>query len=320
MNKSNKNYQCIADGRFELRRKLLLSVLLSNGVFHNLASGKTVEVDVRLESTLPRELGVITNLPLVLPQALSNIDQLKFPAHLYLMSEKLDGVRAYWNGQQLFFRSGRLIHAPSWFTEKLPTHPLDGELWMGRAQFERVSAVVRRQQADDSEWRQIQYCLFEYPLISGDFRQRVQALEALIAKLQIPWLRVIPQESVESLVQIKTRLKQLTLQKAEGLVLHLASAEFQVGRTEVVCKLKPQHDAEARVIAIQAGQGKYQGMMGALLLETPEGMRFKLGTGFDDEQRRYPPAVGSIVTYRYRDRTSSGLPKFASFIRVFHPE
>ncbi|MBC3874302.1 DNA ligase [Undibacterium flavidum] len=260
-------------------------------------------------------------LALVLPLALRDASQL-LSSNLtdYLMSEKLDGVRAYWDGKKLYFRSGRVINAPAWFTEKFPTHPMDGELWMGRAQFERLSGAVRRQQANDQEWRQIQYCLFEYPLAKGEFRQRLQDLQNTVDKLHIPWLRIIPQESVKSVEQIEAKLKQLSLQKAEGLVLHLASAEFQAGRSEFVYKLKPQHDAEAKVIAIQAGQGKYQGMMGALLLETSEGKRFKLGTGFDDEQRRNPPQVGSLITYRYRDWTASGLPKFASFVRVYRPE
>jgi DNA ligase-1 len=260
------------------------------------------------------------NLALVLPQTLSDARHLSANISDYLMSEKLDGVRAYWDGKQLYFRSGRLISAPTWFTEKFPAHPMDGELWMGRAQFERLSGAVRRQQANDEEWRQIQYCLFEYPLASGDFRQRLHDLQNAVGKLQIPWLRVIPQESVKSIEQVETKLRQLTLQKAEGLVLHRASAEFQSGRSEFVYKLKPQHDAEAKVIAIQAGRGKYQGMMGALLVETPEGTRFKLGTGFDDAQRKNPPQAGTSVTYRYRDLTSNGLPKFASFVRVYRPE
>ena len=55
--------------------------------------------------------------------------------------------------------------------------------------------------------------------------------------------------------------------------------------------------------------------MGALLLETAKGQRFALGTGFTDAQRADPPAVGSMVMYQYRGRTSTGLPRFTSFLR-----
>ena len=55
--------------------------------------------------------------------------------------------------------------------------------------------------------------------------------------------------------------------------------------------------------------------MGALLVETPEGQRFKLGGGFSDAERGQPPAIGSWMTYRFNGLTSSGLPRFARFLR-----
>jgi len=304
----------------KVRRQILFCSLLPVSFFAASVNSKVANALEMSAGLSLSDRDSSPNLALVLPQTLSDAHHLGGNITDYLMSEKLDGVRAYWDGKHLYFRSGRLIGAPAWFTERFPAHPMDGELWIGRAQFERLSGTVRRQQVNDEEWRQIQYCLFEYPLASGDFRQRLQDLQNTVEKLQIPWLRVIPQESIKSIEQVEAKLRQLTLQKAEGLVLHRASAEFQSGRSEFVYKLKPQHDAEAKVIAIQAGRGKYQGMMGALLLETSEGIRFKLGTGFDDEQRKNPPQVGSLVTYRYRDLTSNGLPKFASFVRVYRSE
>ncbi|MFZ6800025.1 DNA ligase [Undibacterium sp. Di24W] len=319
MEEYKKTFAKKLNSQQRMRRQVLFCSLLPLSFFTASVNSKQVNA-VEMSADLSLDRDNPPNLALVLPQTLSDARHLGANISDYLMSEKLDGVRAYWDGKQLYFRSARLISAPAWFTEKFPAHPMDGELWMGRAQFERLSGAVRRQQAIDEEWRQIQYCLFEYPLASGDFRQRLRDLQNTVEKVQIPWLRVIPQELVLSVEQIETKLRQLTLQKAEGLVLHLASAGFESGRSESVYKLKPQHDAEAKVIAIQAGQGKYEGMMGALLLETPKGTRFKLGTGFDVAQRKNPPQVGTLVTYRYRDLTSNGLPKFASFVRVYRPE
>ncbi|WP_287032112.1 hypothetical protein [Methylophilus sp.] len=88
----------------------------------------------------------------------------------------------------------------------------------------------------------------------------------------------------------------------------------------MLLKLKPQLDAEAKVIAYVPGKGKYQGKMGALLVETLDGIQFKLGTGFTDAERAHPPPIGSLVTYTYRDVTKNGKPKFASFLRVRPPE
>jgi DNA ligase-1 len=62
----------------------------------------------------------------------------------YLVSEKLDGVRALWDGTALRFRSGRVVAAPAWFLAGLPKTPLDGELWMGRRSFDVLSGIVRR--------------------------------------------------------------------------------------------------------------------------------------------------------------------------------
>jgi ATP-dependent DNA ligase len=62
----------------------------------------------------------------------------------YWISEKLDGVRAAWDGRVLRFRSGNPVPAPQWFLDGLPAEALDGELWLGRGRFDELSAIVRR--------------------------------------------------------------------------------------------------------------------------------------------------------------------------------
>lgn len=234
----------------------------------------------------------------------------------YLVSEKLDGVRALWDGKTLRFRSGRTIHAPAWFTASLPPHPLDGELWIGRGQFERVSAAVRREVPMEEEWRSISYQIFEWPGASGTFSDRIAALETSIARANVPWLKLIKQFRLADRQSLQSHLQQIVRAGGEGLMLHRADALWQTGRTDALLKLKLHQDAEARVIAHLPGKGKYQGMCGALLVEMPDGRQFRLGTGLSDAQRRSPPPIGSMVTYRYRGHTVNGLPRFASFIRI----
>src|SRR5258705_13173354 len=72
------------------------------------------------------------------------------------LSEKLDGVRAYWDGKSLISRLGNRFHAPDWFVEGLPEIPLDGELWIGRKVFQRMVGIVRRQDKTDL-WQQVCY-------------------------------------------------------------------------------------------------------------------------------------------------------------------
>ena len=238
----------------------------------------------------------------------------------YLVSEKFDGVRAVWDGQVLRFRSGRVIAAPGWFLAALPALPLDGELWMGRGQFDRVSGAVRKAVPDDLEWRAVKYLVFDAWGRPEPFAQRVNRLVQEVQAAKQPWLLAVAQTVVEDAAALEARLQEVISQGGEGLVLHWADAPWQAGRTEALFKLKPQADEEARVVGYQAGKGRLQGLTGALLLETPQGQRFALGAGLSDALRRNPPPLGTWVTYSYRDRTPSGLPRFASFVRVRPPE
>ena len=234
----------------------------------------------------------------------------------YLVSEKLDGVRAIWDGKTLRFRSGKEINAPRWFIEGLPKHPLDGELWIARGAFERLSGIVRKDVPDDGEWRHVRYMIFELPGAPGTFRERAEAMRQIAREANVPWLREIEQFSVVDRNSLQKRFKEVVKAGGEGLMLHRADALYETGRSNTLLKMKPWDDAEAVVIGHLPGKGKYEGVTGALRLRTADGREFAVGTGFTDAQRQNPPALGTTVTYRYRDLTNSGLPRFASFLRV----
>lgn len=237
-------------------------------------------------------------------------------ARAYALSEKLDGVRALWDGKKLRFRSGREIAAPAWFLAGLPPEALDGELWMGRGKFDRLSATVRKAQPVDEEWRAVRYMVFDAPATGLTFRQRYQRAQDLVSGTEAKWLLVVAQAQVAQAHEVPDRLQSVVDLGGEGLVLHHWDALWQPGRSKAVRKLKPQPDEEGRVLALVPGKGQFKGQMGGLLLETPDKKRFTLGTGFSQADRRKPPPVGSWVTYRYRDRTPQGIPRFASFVRV----
>ena len=234
----------------------------------------------------------------------------------FLLSEKLDGVRAFWDGHTLRFRSGRRIAAPDWFTSALPATALDGELWLGRGSFDRLSGIVRRNTPVDVEWREVRYMIFDLPGATDTFALRVQHMNQVVMVARQPWLQVVVQQRVLDAAALQALLQQKVQDGGEGLVLHRANALWSPGRSDALLKLKPMPDEEARVVAHLPGKGRNQGHMGALLLEMSNGQRFALGTGFADAQRVNPPPVGSLVTYRYRDRTPKGLPRFASFLRM----
>lgn len=93
---------------------------------------------------------------------------------------------------------------------------------------------------------------------------------------------------------------------------------YQAGRSSNVVKMKVADDAEAEVIGHLPGKGKHEGRLGALVVKMPNGVQFRVGTGFSDAQREDPPAIGSHITYRYNGFTKNGIPKFARFMRVDH--
>ena len=236
----------------------------------------------------------------------------------YLVSEKLDGVRGAWDGRVLRFRSGRVVPAPAWFTARLPGAPLDGELWLGRGRFDELSAIVRKAVPVDAQWRQLRYMVFELPGAPGNFEARARRIDAIATQTAWPQLAAVAQTPVADRAALQRRLAATVAQGGEGLVLHLASAAYRTGRSDAMLKLKPSLDTEATVVAHHPGKGKYEGVLGALEVRTAQDRQFLLGSGLSDGQRRDPPAIGSVVTYRYRDLTSTGLPRFASFLRVHH--
>lgn len=256
--------------------------------------------------------------PAAQPLLLANQYHPGIDASRYLVSEKFDGVRAVWDGTILRFRSGREVAAPAWFTARLPAAPLDGELWLARGQFDQLSGIVRKAQPVDDEWQRVSYLIFELPGAPGTFVERYARITELVRQTGWPALQAVEQVRVPTKRALDAKLAAVVKNGGEGLMLHLADAPYVTGRGDVLLKMKRLHDTEGVVVAHLPGKGKYSGMMGALQIEMPDGRRFKLGTGFTDALRKNPPPPGSTVTYTYRDFTSTGLPRFASFLRVRH--
>ncbi len=234
----------------------------------------------------------------------------------YLVSEKFDGVRAIWDGRSLRFRSGRAMAAPAWFTEGWPDAALDGELWGGRGRFDVTSASARRLAPDDAEWRALRLMVFDLPGAAGSFAQRAARIETLVRASAPSALVAVDQQVMADRAALQQRLDSVLRGGGEGLVLHRADAPWVAGRSTAVLKLKPLQDAEAQVLAYEAGRGRLAGLMGALRLRNVAGIEFRIGSGFTDEQRRHPPAVGSWITYTHRGHTPSGVPRFASYWRA----
>ena len=241
-------------------------------------------------------------------QAVDNISQ-------YWVSEKLDGIRGYWNGNQLLTRQGNVIHSPAWFTQNWPKDVMDGELWIARNQFQATLSCVRKKAIEEECWRKVHFMIFDLPTHIGTFSERIKAMKTIIVQTASEHLGMIPQFKIDTAIQLDETLNKIIAKQGEGLMLHLASAHYHVGRTNNIMKLKRYQDAEATVIAHIEGKGKYKGMLGALTVKTPRGIIFNIGSGFSDEERANPPAIGSIITYKYNGKTQAKIPRFARYFR-----
>lgn len=236
----------------------------------------------------------------------------------YLVSEKLDGVRARWDGRALWTRSGSRIEVPERFTRGWPAQPMDGELWIGRGQFQQVSDLVRALRPADRAWRPVRFMAFDLPGASETFARRTLRLQALVATAASAHLEHIPQRHLTGRAQLDARLQAVIAGGGEGLMLHHALAPYRAGRSDTLLKLKRGQDAEARVVGYRPGKGKYAGMVGALLVVDAHGRRFALGSGLRDRDRAMPPTIGSTVTFRYEGLTAKGTPRFARYLRPRH--
>jgi len=238
----------------------------------------------------------------------------------YYVSEKLDGVRGYWDGKQLRTRQGNLINSPSWFTQAWPTFPIDGELWLDRGKFQALQSCVSKHNAEENKiiscWRNIRFMMFDLPKHQGDFTERVNKMQHLIIQVPSPYLAMIGQVKLKEISELDNKLNEVIARQGEGLMLHLASAHYKTGRNAALMKLKKHQDAEATVIGHTKGKGKYQDLLGAIEVETVDAIVFKIGSGFSDYQRANPPKVGTIITFKYNGLTNAGIPRFARFWRI----
>ena len=232
----------------------------------------------------------------------------------WLVSEKLDGIRAYWDGQKLISRGGEFLAAPDWFVEGFPAFALDGELWIGRQQFEDTLSVVMTQTPHDG-WKKVGYHIFDVPEASGGLMSRLAVLENYLTERHVPHLHIIPQVTIVSKEALNERLAKELENGAEGLVVRDPNDGYQVGRSHNALKMKPKYDAECEVIGYTEGRGKYAGQVGALVCVNAQNQHLKLGSGLTDKLRANPPKIGSQVTYEYSGYTQKGWPRHAVYYR-----
>ena len=241
----------------------------------------------------------------------------KLSAENWWMSEKLDGLRAVWNGSTFLSRSGNVFYAPKEFVKDFPSDfTLDGELFCGRKKFYLASSLVRSHNGTYEQWNgKVTFMVFDAPLLKKPFEERMKDLKNVVGRIKHASLVV--QEPVRDAAHLKTKLASIETVDGEGVMLRKGGSAYEFKRSATLLKVKTMHDAEAVVVGHEEGKGKHTGRLGAVVCQLPNGKQFKVGTGFTDEERENPPPAGTTITYRYFELTKSGIPRFPTFMRVF---
>ncbi len=243
------------------------------------------------------------------------------------MSEKLDGVRAYWDGTRFLSRNGNVFSVPDWYAERIPKDVhLDGEFWMGRGRFQETSGYARRMDRGE-HWREISYMIFDVPSIDAGFEDR---MDAIGKRFILPaHCSRLPQAPCPDLETLNRFLATVEAQGGEGVMLRQPGSRYARVRSSTLLKVVSAFSTEVVVVGTMPGKGRHTGKVGALQVSVPrtvtlkagkkvctlkEGTRFEVGTGLVDAQRE--PGViriGAIVTVEFRELSKDGIPRFPAF-------
>ncbi|MDO4875381.1 MAG: DNA ligase [Campylobacter sp.] len=247
----------------------------------------------------------------------------------WLASEKLDGVRAYWDGENLLSRQGKKLNAPLSFTKNFPKFALDGELYAKELKFEEIQATVMDKLPDEKAWSRLKFHIFDVPEASGGLLARLEDLAKFLKNEPNHNLIIIKQIKMLDNAQFLKFTESIIVKGGEGAVVREPNTPYERKRSKNALKFKKFKDAECEVIAINKGSGKYAKFTGSLTCkalggkqdeekagEPKSGTIFKIGSGLSDKNRQDPPKIGSIITYKFQNLTANGKPRFPIFLRV----
>ncbi|KAF9182784.1 hypothetical protein BGZ51_004438 [Haplosporangium sp. Z 767] len=251
----------------------------------------------------------------------------------YWMAEKLDGVRAYFDGTHFYSRAGNKFFAPPFFSEHLPKdQPLDGELWLGRGRFQQCISIVKNQKAERAdEWKEMTYLVFDAPKLNMVYEKRLEYIKSIMPTFGSdkiissssssatrnkipPYARSVPVQKCLSKTHLMRELSHVQDHGGEGIMLRAPRSRYEFKRSRTLLKVKTFFDEEAIVVASVKGSGKNSHRMGHLEVKTPDGRIFSVGSGFTDAQRDKPPKNGTVITYKFQELSNRLTPRFPTFV------
>ncbi|ORY86746.1 hypothetical protein BCR35DRAFT_289768 [Leucosporidium creatinivorum] len=271
------------------------------------------------EGAVPGGGGVQSGFtPLLLAQSFE-LGGKKDPEGMWV-SEKLDGVRAYWDGiDTVWSRRGKPFSPPKFFLDQLPRDvSLDGELYLGRDRFDETSGIVRTTNSNDAsdyKWKQMKFMVFDIPSSGNQpFEARLQQLNTLFPADKPGPVQVVKHELCKGIEDLNEKLTAVQKVDGEGLMLRVPKSEYVGKRDKSLLKVKTFYDAEAKVVGYEPGKVKYEQVVGSLICEMESGQQFSVGSGLSDARRADPPQLGAIISYRFQELTKANIPRFPTFV------
>ncbi|GMI42112.1 hypothetical protein TrCOL_g1778 [Triparma columacea] len=242
----------------------------------------------------------------------------------WVVSEKLDGMRAILVNGTAYSRAGNVIRAPPQFFSGVPPAAiLDGELWLGRGKFQDTVSITKSHGAPMSEWSKVKFVCFDAPAIPGGINERLDY--AREATTNAPHCEVVETETLPVTgvqEEIDRRMALMKAAGAEGLMLRHPTNSFKPKRTHDLLKVKHVSSADAIVVGYEGGKGRNSGCIGALVVEllSDRSKTFKVGGGMNDKEReieRYENEYkGRTVEVKYNELTKGGIPRFPIYMRT----
>lgn len=234
-----------------------------------------------------------------------------FPAYI---QPKLDGVRAIWKHKEKRFvsRRNKLLVVPQHIISSVSSAPfdLDGELLIKNLPLNKISGTVRLQDIFSERKNDLIYTVFDsFEQTTYDYRYNFIALN---------YKNIIDNYMVYDVSDIEKYHNINLGQGYEGSIIR-NNTLYELKRSFNLLKLKPRQRIECKIIGMLEGTGKYEGMLGALIVQTSQGKIFNVGTGFTDEDRdciwlrEVNNYKNKLIIVEFRDYSEYGTPIEASF-------
>jgi len=211
----------------------------------------------------------------------------------WFMSEKLDGIRAYWDGEQFWSKNASIINVPESFKAGLPTYPLDGELWSGYGEDDLTVFHIKqtcRKKIVHSDWTKIKFYVFDAPKIEATYDKRHFFLQNNIPKFGNPNIFLIPMQKCNGKEHLQNHLEEIINKSGEGIMIYNPNSLYLPGRTKNVLKVKKYF--ECYVTFLKLCEKSYK-----VLCEQENGEKnyIKCSTEF----YRNPPTAGEKFLIRH---------------------